>query len=296
MAYLDNNGLLYLWQQLKTKLAAKADSTDVPTKTSDLTNDSGFITSADVPEGAAASTTTPKMDGTAATGSETAFARGDHVHPTDTSRQAKITASGILKGNGSGTVSAAVSGTDYQAPLPTQTGNSGKYLTTDGSDLSWGTVDAFPTQSGNSGKYLTTNGSAVSWGSISIPTATSTSPKMDGTAAVGTETTWAKGDHVHPTDTSRAPLASPGLTGTPTAPTATAGDNSTQIATLGDQIQHTTFSVLVAWVPVLHGRVLHLCTVHHDNLYDSSVQLILIAHRGRTSFQITYVSIVIGND
>lgn len=61
----------------------------VPTKTSDLTNDSGFITSSDVPEGAAASTTTPKMDGTAATGSETAFSRGDHVHPSDTSKADK---------------------------------------------------------------------------------------------------------------------------------------------------------------------------------------------------------------
>lgn len=58
----------------------------VPTKTSDITNDSGFITNADVPEGAAASSTTPKMDGTAAVGTETAFARGDHRHPTDTSR------------------------------------------------------------------------------------------------------------------------------------------------------------------------------------------------------------------
>lgn len=38
-----------------------------------------------------------------------------------------------------------------------------------------------------------------------IPSATSTSPKMDGTAAVGTETAWAKGDHVHPSDTSRVP-------------------------------------------------------------------------------------------
>lgn len=160
--YLDDNGLLYFWQQLKTLLAGKVDTVSgkglstndyttteknklsniasgaqvnviesitvngtaatvtskvaaitTPTKTSDLTNDSGYITSADVPDGATASTTTPKMDGTAATGTETAFARGDHVHPTDTSRQAKITASGILKGNGSGGVSAAVAGTDY---------------------------------------------------------------------------------------------------------------------------------------------------------------------------------------
>lgn len=65
----------------------------------------------------------------------------------------------------------------------------------------------------------------------SIPVATTTTPKMNGTAAVGSETKWAKGDHVHPTDTTRAPLASPALTGTPTAPTAEEGTNTTQIAT-----------------------------------------------------------------
>lgn len=139
--YLDNDGLLYLWQKIKNVFATKDSLNDkvdkvdgkglstndyttaeknklsgvasgaqvnvietvkvngaaltptskavnitVPTKTSDITNDSGFITSADVPEGSAATTTTPKMDGTAAVGSETAFARGDHVHPSDTSR------------------------------------------------------------------------------------------------------------------------------------------------------------------------------------------------------------------
>lgn len=67
-------------------VTAKAVDIPVPTKTSDITNDSGFITAEDVPEGAAASTTTPKMDGTAAVGTETAFARGDHVHPSDTSK------------------------------------------------------------------------------------------------------------------------------------------------------------------------------------------------------------------
>ena len=57
----------------------------VPTKTSELYNDSGFITTSDIPEGAAASTTTPKVAGTAAIGTELAFARGDHVHPAQTS-------------------------------------------------------------------------------------------------------------------------------------------------------------------------------------------------------------------
>ena len=64
----------------------KIANISVPTATSDLTNDSGFITTSDIPEGAAASTTTPNMDGTASVGTELAFARGDHIHPTDTSR------------------------------------------------------------------------------------------------------------------------------------------------------------------------------------------------------------------
>lgn len=75
------------------------------------------------------------------------------------------------------------------------------------------------------------SGDAAILNKPSIPTATTTTPKMNGTAAVGTETKWAKGDHVHPTDTTRAPLASPALTGTPTAPTAEEGTNTTQIAT-----------------------------------------------------------------
>jgi hypothetical protein len=56
-------------------------------------------------------------------------------------------------------------------------------------------------------------------------------PPMNGTAAVGTSLEFARGDHVHPTDTSRAPLASPTFTGTPAAPTAAVGTNTTQLAT-----------------------------------------------------------------
>ena len=84
--YLDEAGFAYYDGKMKERLAQKADADAVPAKLSELVNDTGFITSADVPEGAAASNTVPKMDGTAAPGAETAFARGDHVHPTDTTR------------------------------------------------------------------------------------------------------------------------------------------------------------------------------------------------------------------
>lgn len=71
------------------KVARASLSFDGSTTTKALTQKGTFetfLTAADVPEGASASTTTPKMDGTAAVGTETAFARGDHVHPSDTSR------------------------------------------------------------------------------------------------------------------------------------------------------------------------------------------------------------------
>lgn len=41
------------------------------------------------------SSTTPVMDGTAATGSETTFARGDHVHPSDNTKVDKETGKGL---------------------------------------------------------------------------------------------------------------------------------------------------------------------------------------------------------
>lgn len=48
--------------------------------------------------------------------------------------------------------------------------------------------------------------------------ASATAPVMDGTATIGTSLRYARQDHVHPTDTTRAPLASPTFTGTVTIP------------------------------------------------------------------------------
>lgn len=76
-----------------------------------------------------------------------------------------------------------------------------------------------------------TNSTQLATTAFVLGQGSATAPAMDGTAAVGTATRFARADHVHPTDTSRAPLASPAFTGTPTAPTAASGTNTTQIAT-----------------------------------------------------------------
>lgn len=55
---------------------------------------------------------------------------------------------------------------DTKAVYPSQTSNSGKYLTTDGTTPSWATVDALPAQANNGGYYLTTNGTTATWAAI----------------------------------------------------------------------------------------------------------------------------------
>lgn len=84
--FLNEAGLALYDRRIRERLAQKADASAVPTRVGQLENDRDFITRQDVPEGAAASSSTPKMDGAPAPGAESAFARGDHVHPTDTSR------------------------------------------------------------------------------------------------------------------------------------------------------------------------------------------------------------------
>ena len=93
--------------------------------------------------GATPSSAAPAMDGTAAAGVATTYARGDHVHPTDTSRYAATNPNG------------------YQTAAQV---------------------------------------------TAAVPAASSTTPAMDGAAAIGTGVAFARNDHVHPTDTSRAPV------------------------------------------------------------------------------------------
>lgn len=59
-----------------------------------------------------------------------------------------------------------------------------------------------------------TNTTQIATTAFVLGQAASATPLVNGTAAVGTGTTFARADHVHPTDTTRAPLVSPSFTGT----------------------------------------------------------------------------------
>lgn len=161
----------------------KAVEVIVPTKTSDITNDSGFITINDVVK---PTTTSPLMDGTAAVGTESTFARGDHRHPSDSTKVDKVEGKGL-------------STNDF-------TDNEKNKLDGIGASKGTGllagiTILTIPGNDGNENlnEYALVNDDG-----------------MQGVQYLLDQ---------------KAPLDSPVLTGTPTAPTATAGTNTTQIAT-----------------------------------------------------------------
>ena len=61
-----------------------------------------------------------------------------------------------------------------------------------------------------------TNTTQLATTAMVLAQAAAATPLINGTATVGISTRFARGDHVHPTDTTRAPLASPTFTGTVT--------------------------------------------------------------------------------
>jgi len=190
--YLDENGLLYLWGKIKAW----------------VTNQ-GYITSGDIPEGAAASGVTPIMDGTASKGTDNGFARGDHVHPTDTSRQAAITSSSKLSAD---LISDGTTNKAYTATEKTKLSNIAS-----GAEVN--VVKSVNTTAGTSGVNL----SLSSAGALDVTISS-------GSIASG-NSNFVTGGTVYSTTSVLAPKESPTFTGTPAAPTASAGTNTTQIAT-----------------------------------------------------------------
>jgi len=95
------------------------------------------------------------------------------VYNSSTSLWTKTAQSALTAGNVSGTVAIANGGTGqttantaFNALAPSQTSNTGKYLTTDGTSTSWATVDALPSQTGNANKYLKTDGTTATWETV----------------------------------------------------------------------------------------------------------------------------------
>lgn len=110
-----------------------------------------------------ASSTNPLMNGSVSIGTSLRYSREDHVHPTDTTRAplASPTFTGTV------TVPTPVNSTDAVTKL---------YV----DNAIAGVAGVLPSQTGNSGKFLTTNGTAASWASITFSNITSTPTTLSG--------------------------------------------------------------------------------------------------------------------
>lgn len=117
----------------------------------------------------AASSADPQMDGTASAGSATTWSRGDHVHPSDTSR------------------------------VPNTRTVNGHALSADvGLD-----ADDIPYQGAIGGIAVTNVKEALDY----FPTGSNTTPNMDtASGSAGISDNWSRSDHRHPSDTSRVPI------------------------------------------------------------------------------------------
>ena len=173
----------------------------VPTDISAFTNDAGYITSADVPEGASAYTGTISAVGTTASnGSSNGFARGDHVH--------NITSS---------TITSALGYTPYNSTNPNgYTTNTGTVTqVTVGSDLKVGTT---------AGGNFTTSGTITHANSVTAQTTQAIYPiKIDANGHIS-----AYGTAVTPL-TASSTLDATKLSGT--IPSSCYTDNDTKVST-----------------------------------------------------------------
>jgi len=162
------------------------------------------------------STTTPKAAGIAAVGTEAGLARGDHVHPVQTSvtgnagTATKLQTARTIRTNLAATTSADFDGSANIAPGVTGTlpiGNGGTGATTASAALT--NLGAVPTIRKVNSKALsadiTLNAADVGAAPASHGTHvtySTTTPKAAGTASAGKESGLSRGDHVHPAQTS----------------------------------------------------------------------------------------------
>lgn len=184
MKFATKENLRAIIESLRSSLASKSDAVKSITRSGTTFTatraDGTSFTFTQQDNTVAKTTTTPKMNGTAAVGSETKYAAGDHVHPTDTTRAAA-------------------------SDLTSHTGNTTVHITAaERSTWNAKASTAVATTSANglmsSDDKTKLNGIASG---ATANTAASATPKADGTAAVGTSAKYAREDHVHPTDTTR---------------------------------------------------------------------------------------------
>lgn len=176
-------------------------------------------------DGGKPSDASPLMDGAADAGVSEEYARGDHVHPTDTSRATRID-------HPAWSVPARWqdgAGEAVDALYPSDTNLPNCIVIRDGGGR-FEATDPIADKQVATKKYVDDNAGGTP------PTPSSSSPLMDGTAAAGSSVEYARGDHRHPSDTSRVAKAGDAMSG---ALSVQYGGGETQLSNAYCLIKHT---------------------------------------------------------
>ncbi len=157
---------------VKEALDLKANITDIPTVPGAYTN-------------------TPEMDGVGSAGTSSSYAKGDHKHPSDTSKTDLSVIADAFDAGGTYAVDdyCTHDGILYRFIAP-HTG-------------AWSSADVTPV------KVVDELGQGGGGGASPY----TSNPEMDGIASPGNSNQYARGNHVHPTDTSRMAKAGDTMTG-----------------------------------------------------------------------------------
>lgn len=158
----------------------------------------------------------PEMDGTATPGDAASYARGNHVHPTDTSRAAAADLSQEIldRGNADITLAADISAVDDKikfssaAPIMDSSSASAGF-----SDFLARADHIHPTDTSRASATDLAVLEARVDGFTGSALPSDLTPNMDGVGSAGSGGNYSRGDHVHPSDTSKLDVAGGTVTG-----------------------------------------------------------------------------------
>lgn len=222
------------------------------------------------------SASNPLMDGSATAGFSTDQARADHIHPTDTSRAAAadLTQEISDRGNADITLQNNINAVDAKIVLATGAPLMDSSSATPGSSTSMARADhVHPTDTSRASAtdLATLTARVDSFTGSAI--ASDAMPQMDGVGAAGTGGNYSRGDHVHPSDTSKFDVAGGTVTGDTTFNANVLQDEQTQFKTI-----NAIGWLRVAEVPAVPGNAAEILITRKGTVAPSEFHKITFVY------------------
>lgn len=228
------------------------------------------------------SDTPPVMDGTASAGSSANYSRGDHVHPTDTSRasQADMTALQGQVYNNYQELTGEINTVDAKIAFSSAAPLMDSSSPSSGSSPYQARADhVHPTDTSRASAVDVALLTARMDGFSGSATPSNTAPAMNGTAAAGVSNSYSRGDHVHPSDTTKLDIAG----GTINGPLEVRGQ-LTEVKKTGIVSTSAIGWVRVANVPVYAGTMVEFTVARKGSATPSEVHKIVMTMNDAVTF------------